>query len=527
MRTLLRHMQIRPHDDRLLAPSAAFWFFSACCLMFPMALTEMTAWGYLGLLFTEGNLRWVVAAFTGITIFVVVWMIDVSLITMDRAWGEHAEAILGKPPASATWRRIREAFTFLLRISLLVGSLTITAPYLAQVVFHKDIERHIASEAGRIIEAGRATAAAKYDSQIQQKDAGIAVKRSEYEHEVAGKGTSGRYGLGPAAMALGQTVSTLEEERGALQSDKDTGLNEFDTLARDWRTNREKLAALYGLTLPQTSILENRKALEILRKRPEYQSTELAIKAFLGFIFAGLLLLKLFEPHSVRLYLSDVLQQENLRFLAGAFDEMLPANEKSTSKSGAISPQRLYDFLVNVWVPARKVEARQAETRARGAAARQSLDTLENLQGKIDQEVKSARDEVQRVCAAADDASQSLNELHSAIAAVTGDLTAFRAERASLAADTTMDARSRLEYRTILDSRIGEAERALQSYNDAMPVETEKFHRAAAALKLVEARLRAKESELEATQRMVREVRSMLSNAAGDGARSVLGAAGR
>ena len=154
---------------------------------------------------------------------------------------------------------------------------------------------------------------------------------------------------------------------------------------------------------------------------------------------------------------------------------MLPANEKSTSKSGAISPQRLYDFLVNVWVPARKVEARQAETRARGAAARQSLDTLENLQGKIDQEVKSARDEVQRVCAAADDASQSLNELHSAIAAVTGDLTAFRAERASLAADTTMDARSRLEYRTILDSRIGEAERALQSYNDAMPVRRKNF----------------------------------------------------
>jgi hypothetical protein len=525
MRTLVRHLQIRPHDDRLRAPSAAFWFFSATCLIFPMAFTELIAWGYLALYFAEGNFRWVVAAFTGITIFVVVWMIDVSLITMDRAWGEHAEAILGKPPASATWRRIREAFTFLLRISLLAGSLTITAPYLAQVVFHKDIERQIASDAGRIIEAGRSAVAAKSDSLIRQKDAEIAVKRSEFEHEVAGKGTSGRYGLGPAALALGQTVSTLEEERGALQSDKDTSLNEFDTLARDWRINREKLAALYGLSLPQTSILENRKALEILQKRPEYQSTELAIKAFLCFIFTGLLLLKLFEPHSVRLYLSDVLQQEYQRYLAGAFDEVLPAIEKSTSRLAAMSAQRLYDFLVNVWAPARRVEERQTETRARGAAAKQSLDTLEDLQKKIDQEVRSARDEVQRVCAAADDASQSLNELRSAITAVTDDLTAFRAERASLGSDTTMDARSRLEYRTILDSRIGEAERALQSYNDAMPVETEKFHRASAALKLVEARLQAKESELEATQKTIREVRSMLSTAVGDGARSVLGVA--
>ena len=52
---------------------------------------------------------------------------------------------------------------------------------------------------------------------------------------------------------------------------------------------------------------------------------------FLALIFAGLLLLKLFEPSSVRLYLSDVLQQEFSRYLAGTFDPMLPATERSTN----------------------------------------------------------------------------------------------------------------------------------------------------------------------------------------------------
>jgi hypothetical protein len=59
-----------------------------------------------------------------------------------------------------------------------------------------------------------------------------------------------------------------------------------------------------------------------------YQNTEIAVKAFLAFVFFGLLLLKLFEPTSIRLYMSEVLQQEYLRYLAGTFDEVLPDSEQ-------------------------------------------------------------------------------------------------------------------------------------------------------------------------------------------------------
>src|SRR5258708_14420864 len=97
--SLLRHLEFQPHGKNLLTSSAAFWLFSARVLVFAMATCEAGAWAYLGYLFGDGLTRWIGAAFTGAIIFLVVWMIDVSLITMDRAWHEHAKEILGHQSA--------------------------------------------------------------------------------------------------------------------------------------------------------------------------------------------------------------------------------------------------------------------------------------------------------------------------------------------------------------------------------------------------------------------------------------------
>ncbi len=145
MLALTRHLQFRPHGDKLLTSSATFWLFSARVLVFAMAISEAIGWSYLGYLFGEGAGRWASAAFVGVAIFLVVWMIDVSLITLDRAWDEHARLVLGLPDTSPRGRKLRDASTFVIRIALLLASLTITAPYLAQVVFHNDPRRRGAS----------------------------------------------------------------------------------------------------------------------------------------------------------------------------------------------------------------------------------------------------------------------------------------------------------------------------------------------------------------------------------------------
>ena len=199
METLLRHLLIEPHGKRLLTTSAAFWFFSARILVFVMAGAETFAWGYLGFLFGEGFVRWVAAAFTGAVIFLVVWMIDVSLITLDRASNQHTQEILGRASPS---RKSLDFATFGLRIALLIGSLTITAPYLAQVVFNTDIRRFIDQEATTAIDKARQRLVVERAQTAERDGHLINEKRLRLEQEVAGKGLSGRYGEGPAATSM-------------------------------------------------------------------------------------------------------------------------------------------------------------------------------------------------------------------------------------------------------------------------------------------------------------------------------------
>ena len=350
MKSVLLLLRLQPHGKNLLSPSAGFWLLCARILIGVMGLAEALSWSRLGyLLGGESWVRWAAAVITGLLIGLVVWVIDTSLVTLDRAWSEHAQALLADPPPATTvnGRRVRDGFTLGLRVALLFASLTVTAPYLAQIVLMNDIDQFNARETSAVIGAGRDAMLAKHDALIAAKEKEITAKRQEYEKETAGKGDSGRYGEGAAAKAKLRTVETLEAERASLIKGKEAALASFNRLAENPQSNRERLAELYQVNLPKQSLLQSRKALDELRKTPENQQTELAIKAFLAFIFAGLLLLKLFEPHSVRLYMSEILQSEYRRYVAGFFDKFLPG-EESTSRH-KMSAQRFLEFLQKEW----------------------------------------------------------------------------------------------------------------------------------------------------------------------------------
>jgi len=63
---------------------------------------------------------------------------------------------------------------------------------------------------------------------------------------------------------------------------------------------------------------------------------------------------------------------------------------------------------------------------------------------------------------------------------------------------------------------------ALHELNEAIPTETEKFQRATAALKRVEAKLQQKETELSATEKKIRQLREQLAGSAQSQAESFL-----
>jgi hypothetical protein len=229
------------------------------------------------------------------------------------------------------------------------------------------------------LDSGRARVKRVNADTIDSLDREIKERRAAYEVEVAGKGRSGRYGIGPAATAIRQTVAALEEDKRAAVAAQAQALEQFEALALDLNQNRERLARSYNVTLPQSSLLTNNRAFDALRQRPETQATELAIRVFLFLIFSAMLLLKMFEPQSVRLYLSETLQQEYSRYRVGVFDGLLPASERSTMAGYVMEPQRLLEFLTSTWALVRSIERKQAHGRASSAAVAHELELLIRL----------------------------------------------------------------------------------------------------------------------------------------------------
>ncbi len=523
MATVLRHLSLLPHGQRMLTSSAAFWFFSARILVFLMGFAEGTAWGYLGYLFGDGVTRWIGAAIAGTTIFIVVWLIDVSLITLDRAHQEHSQTILGKLPnhrASLS----RAIVTFSLRIGLVVASLQVSTPYLAQVVFHRDIQRFLDAAAAQAIDAKRAQITASFDEQIARVDRLILDQRAALEREVAGKGLSGMYGMGPAAQTIADGASKLETDKEAIEVQKASDLAKFLQLVGDWRHNRETLASRYNLDLPEQSIMQSRKALDQLRTRPEFQSTELAIQTFLIFIFAGILLLKLFEPSSVRLYLSEILQQEFDRYRVGTFDALLPEGERSTSASYQMPPLRLYEFLTKVWYPTQRIQENDLDWRARVSATQLSIKELDSLRLEISNELDQAAARRNAALRKLEVAVQDMEDLQSAIAQLETDVEVFESRLVEVESQPEReykDERARLLDR---DHRRDAINTWVERLNDA----NERLERLLARKRVVEARIpRAQaefdradqdltryQDELAATSARVRSVRERAAGAA-------------
>jgi hypothetical protein len=86
--------------------------------------------------------------------------------------------------------------------------------------------------------------------------------------------------------------------------------------------------------------------------------TERAGQAFLGFLFVALVLLKLFEPRSVKVYFSEWLQDLYRQYQGGLFDPHLDFAERSIG-SAPMTPLRFEDWCLNTY-PA--IRARNVDT---------------------------------------------------------------------------------------------------------------------------------------------------------------------
>ena len=358
----LRYPSLRPYGDSLLTPAGAFWIFAVRLAVVLMASAEAFGWSYAAFYMALGDLRWAAGAAAFVFTFITVCLIDASLMTLDRWALTNDHRLTGEPPPDRA-TRVRDLLSISTRIALVALSMYITAPFLAQLMFKSDIERSLHDERVEIRGSARQSLLAPIDARLESLNANLDRRRPALDAEVAGGGRSGRYGDGPAARQLRATVASLERERAGLTAERARVAAEFDAMSD------EAVAERYKLALPGDSFQERSRVLAKSRNET-YLVTERAVQAFLAFLFAALLLLKLFEPRSVSIYFSERLQALYRQYLGGLFDAQIEPAERSGG-SAPMTPLRFEDWCLSNYpsLRAREAEAIQASARAQFFAA--------------------------------------------------------------------------------------------------------------------------------------------------------------
>lgn len=355
-------LALKPFGNNLLEPGAAFWVAMARLIVFLTATCEALSWGYLGRFLATGSLSDVAGSTTFLVIFLLVWAIDATLLTLDTSRPFYHKHLYGE--AESVWPYYTISAGFAARLGIAALSLLITAPFLANMVFDADIRKEIATESAVAINSGRtkveqsmAIEAAKREIELGNVANRLEEKQAAKTREVAGAGASKRYGEGPVARAIQQEIETLTLELARLeekQANAGRELQEFDQAVA--AKNFEKLRERWLVVLPENSIVKRGEVLARIINTPTYTDASLAIKAFLAFLFAALVMLKLFQPRSVRIYYSEALQAEWRRYDLGAMDKWMARDERSTRVPRSMTAFRFEDVMLNCYPAIREAD---------------------------------------------------------------------------------------------------------------------------------------------------------------------------
>lgn len=415
-RRLWQRLLLRPYGDSLCTPGAAFWLFCARVAIFIMAAAEAVSWSYLGYYIGESSQPYVIAAIAGLAVFSVIWIIDASFITLDTARSADEESILGRTP-DARKDRWKLAAGLLVRGIIISATLVISAPFLAQLVFYRDISAEMSRRDAAIVAQRRAELAGSYDA----REAALQGTRRDLDdasiREAAGAGPSHRMGRGPVVATIERRLADVDAQITAVRSQKDAALRAYDALGR------ADLQKRYGLHFADDGIRTRSEVLAALRTNQTYQNAELAIRAFLGFLFLALIVLKLFQPASVSVYFSELLQDLHTQYRAGAFDAWLSPEERSYGRAG-LTPLRFRSWCIENYRSVRTEEERQRRVESAMAIRNARENELRTIRRKAEEETSPIRAEVARVL-------DSISDLHNRAQTAQRELDATREEVAA------------------------------------------------------------------------------------------------
>ena len=408
-----RRLALKPYGDELLTRSGDFWIFSARLIIFAMAAAEALAWGYMGALMSR-SYPLVAAVIAGVFVFTLIWVIDASFMTLDLARG-HYERLLSGKRESLTTERLKLAGGILARVGIVSASLFITAPFLAQAIFSGDVQDEMTRRNAGAIAAKRGEIEQPYLARLGELRREQSVLEEQRVKEAAGTGLSGKYGRGPALETIERQLQDKRSEIAALEAARTEALTRFDGLSA------AQLEQQYGLRFLSPGVSASSELLGAMLSNPQFGRAELAVRAFLGFLFLGLLILKAFQPRSVAIYFNEQLHSLFDQYRRGLFDTYLPEAERATA-GGGMEPLRFEDWCVSTYAVIRKEDQRRRETGREQGMHELFLEQWQRLESSARRELDPLTQHYEATLAATDALEAELHNARSSVAAEEAEL---------------------------------------------------------------------------------------------------------
>ena len=205
----------------------------------------------------------------------------------------------------------------------------------------------------------------------------LLLRRPAGEHQV-------NYGFGPVTQAMERNIQRLKDERDEALTDKDEMIDAFAALSI------EEFAQRYNVDLVDNGVQARSAILTALSQNPEYKTAKRAITAFLAFIFAALVLLKLFQPRSVRIYYNEKLQDLYREYLSGNLNKWIAKEERLLADGRSqISPLRFEDWSINTYGVIRNEDIKRRESSKMYNTFKMKVEQLETEKGRSEENVRS------------------------------------------------------------------------------------------------------------------------------------------
>lgn len=379
-RPLGRTIGLQAYGMALCSNVTALWINVARIVLSAIALLEAFALGYVGYL-----LVWDYRIITSVGIAIVggllAWALGVTLLTFDFDLSLSAAMARVRAMPWRSFSRLRSVVAIGVRLALVLGSLIITAPYLTQIVFSPEISTAMARQNVQLIAARRNVLAAEFDRQIGPLATRCATLQAALKREISG--TSGRaLEDGPAAAAIRAAIAETKNEIAAINQRRRRELAAFD------QASPAVLRTRYSVPLLHDDLLSRSKIAVAFRSDPNYRATERAVIGLLIGLFVSVISLKLFQPRSVSVYYSELLQDLYRDYRAGLLDTLISSEERARRE---IAPLRFAEWALSMYAPMRGEELERRRLQASVAVYQVRQDYLKQLESEALAELESVR----------------------------------------------------------------------------------------------------------------------------------------